>query len=388
MNLHSWIDGEVEQHTFFDSLERIVELPTAFTKSKAGRLATKSRPLYARRIRDLCQYLEHHPIFGQVRVDMAIKQLSLLVIEDFYRHLEKCGLSSSTVRGYEITVREFCKWLASSHSGYTLTRNLYKGQTFLTKKPSSRLPSLTDPEKVIKFLRAMNFEEHRLIGHFMYDTGLRISEVPRVTKSEIPDPMLYPRDAMYFPLFVSGSKGQSDQLKPRATIISRAMLSRIHKYHNSKQYLMHFRKHGRHSPNRHSDDYPAFLNTEGNPINKDAIETFIRDAAIRADLKISGHRLRHGTAYSVLRSEHGKSMLDNLIVAQKMLGHSDLSTTEIYTRVPAAALVRSAVGAAKDPIIFRFEEAQIIFDETYMPSHAHKRKRREVGAPHVQRPYN
>lgn len=388
MILHSWMDGDVEQHTFFDDLDRVVELPTAFAKSKAGRLATESRPLYARRIRELCQYLEHHSVYGQVRVDVAIGQLSLFVIEDFYRDLERRGLSSSTVRGYEITVREFCKWLASSHAGYTLKQNLYEGQTFLTKKPSTRLPSLVDVKKVIKLLKAMNFEEHRLLGHFMYDTGLRISEVPRVMKSDIPDPMLFPRDTMYFPLFVSSSKGRGGQFKPRATIITRAMLSRIHKYHNSKQYLMHYRKHARRSPNKHSDDFPAFLNTEGNPINKDAIETFIRDAAIRADVKVSGHLLRHGTAYSVLRSEHGKTMVDNLIVAQKILGHADLSTTEIYTRVPAAALVRSSVGAANDPVIFRFEEAQIIFDETYMPSHAHRRKRRGIGDPHVKNPYH
>ncbi|MOA53739.1 site-specific tyrosine recombinase XerC [compost metagenome] len=103
---------------------------------------------------------------------------------------------------------------------------------------------------------------------------------------------------------------------------------------------------------------------------------------------MSSHMLRHGTAYSVLRSEHGKTMLDNLMVAQKVLGHADLSTTEVYTRVPAAALVRSSVGTASDPVIFRFEEAQRIFDETYIPSHAHRRKRRGIGDPHVRNPYH
>lgn len=387
MILHSWMNENVERHTLLDDLERIVELPTAFLKSKAGRLAPQSRPLYARRIRALCQYLEHHPVFGQVRVDVAVKKLSLMVIEDFYRDLEARGLSSSTVRGHEISVREFCKWLSSSHSDYTLEQNLYEGQTFLTKNPSTRLPSLTDVKSVIKLLLGMNFEEHRLVGQFIYDTGLRLSEVPRVLKSDIPDPMLFPRDTMYFPLVVSGSKGRGGQHKPRVTIISRAMASRIHKYHNSKPYLQHYRQHPRRSRNKHSDDYPAFLNTEGNPLNEDAIETFMRDASIRADMKTSSHMLRHGTAYSVLRSEHGKTMLDNLMVAQKILGHADLSTTEIYTRVPAVALVRSSVGAANDPVIFRFEEAQRIFDETYMPSHAHRRKRRGIGDAHVRNPH-
>lgn len=379
MIVHSWSDRDEVRFTFLDNQERVAVLPTAFIKFKSRKLAIKSRETYASRTKFFCSFLESHPALGQVRVDVALRVLSLRVVEDFYHQLERQGLSSSTVRGYEITVKEFCKWLANSHSGQALNNNPYKGIKFITKKPSTRLPSLINVESVICLIKVMNFEEHRLIGHFIYDTGLRISEVPRVLKSEIPDPILYPRDTMYFPLFVAGSKGPGDQFKPRITIITRAVLSRIHKYHSSKHYLINYRRHAIQSRNKHGEDFPAFLNTEGNPINKDAIEGFLSDASVRADIKISAHRLRHGTAYSVLRSEHGNNMLDNLIVAQKLLGHADLSTTEIYTRVPAAALIRSSVNKENDPVIFRFEESQRIFDETYMPDRAHQRKRRKTG---------
>lgn len=379
MIVHSWSDEHVVRFTFLDDQERIAVLPTSFIKSKARRLSIKSRETYVSRTKGFCSFLESHPAFGQVRVDVALRALNLRIVEDFYHQLERQGLSSSTVRGHEITVKEFCKWLASSHSGQVHKNSLYKDIKFLTKKPSTRLPPLIDAVSVIRLLSVMNFEEHRLIGHFIYDTGLRISEIPRVLKSDIPDPILYPRETMYFPLFVAGSKGLGDQLKPRTTIITRAMLSRIHKYHNSKQYLQNYRRHTVPSRIKHSDDFPAFLNTEGNPIKEDAIESFLSDASARSDMKISAHRLRHGTAYSVLRSEHGKNMLDNLIVTQKLLGHADLSTTEIYTRVPAAALIRSSARATHDPVTFRFEEAQRIFEETYISSRAHQRKRRETG---------
>lgn len=383
MILHSWMNGDTERFSFLDDLERIVELPTGFMKTKAGQLATKSRPVYARRIRDLCQFLENHEVFRQVRVDLAIREMSLIVIEDFYRDREAFGLSSSTVRGYEITIREFCKWLTSAQSGYAMGRSLYEGQRFLTKSPATRLPRLTTVELVIALLKHMNFEEHRLVAHFVYDTGLRLSEVPRMRKSDIPDPLLYPRDTMYFPLFVSGSKGRGNQRKPRTTIISRAMVSRLNKYHNSKQYIQHYRRHPVTSNTGHSADFPAFLNTEGNPLNEDTIENFMRDAAKRADVLLSTHLLRHGTAYSVLRSEYGATLLDNLMVVQKLLGHADIKTSEIYTRVPAAALIRSSTGSSDDPVVYRFEEAQRILDETYMPTHAHKRKRRNIGGQNV-----
>lgn len=352
-------------------------------KSKAKRLATKSRPVYASRLRRFCQYLEYHPAFGQVQVDVAIKSLSLIVVEDFLISLDAKGLMSSTVRGYEITIREFCKWLCSSQSGYALKQDLYANQNFISRKPVTRLPNLTDASTVIKLLSRLNFEEHRLVAHFIYDTGLRISEVPRVLKSDIPNPTEYPPDTAYYPLFVSGSKGPKDQPKGRVTIISRAMVSRIQKYHNSKQYLQKIHKHTCESRNMRTKDYPAFLNTEGNPMKVDAIENFIRDASIRAQLRLSAHKLRHGTAYSILRSELAPTLIDKLVLVQKILGHANLSTTEIYTRVPATALVRGLSGAANSPINFRFEEAQRIFDETYIPAHLHQRKRRGLGGIYV-----
>lgn len=376
MIVHSWTDIDTVRYTFFSDRERITELPTAFIKAKAFRLAKKSLAVYARRLRDFCDFLEHHQVYRIIEVDEALKNTSLMLIEDFFKTLDARALSSSTIRGYEITIREFCKWLSSSHAGNILNKDIYAGQTFLTKSPSTRLPALINSEKVISLIKCLNFEEQRLVAHFIYDTGLRISEVPRVLKSDIPNPMDFHRDVMYFPLIVSGSKGKGDQFKERVTIISRALINRINKYHNSKVYLRNYTKHKTQSRNNIGIDYPAFLNTQGNPLTVDAIENFLRDASFRANLKISSHLLRHGTAYSVLRSEYGQSMLDNLIIAQKVLGHSDISTTEIYTRVPAAALVKGKQSNSDDPIFFRFEESQRVFEETFLNKNSHLRKRR------------
>ena len=377
MIVHSWIDQETIHYTFFSDRERIAELPTAFIKAKAFRLAKKSLEVYARRLRDYCHFLEYHHAYRIVEVDNALKNTSLMLIEDFLKQLNSRGLSSSTIRGYEITIREFCKWLSSNQSGNILKKDIYAGQTFLTKSPSTRLPALINAEKVINLIKCLNFEEHRLIAHFIYDTGLRISEVPRVLKSDIPNPMDFERDVMYFPLLVSGSKGKGNQFKERITIISRALINRINKYHNSKVYLKNYTKHKLRSRNNTDIDHPAFLNTQGNPLSIDAIENFLRDASFRANIKISSHLLRHGTAYSVLRSEYGQSMLDNLIIAQKVLGHADISTTEIYTRVPAAALVKGKKSDSDNPIFFRFEESQRIFEETFLKTNSHSRKRRQ-----------
>lgn len=68
-----------------------------------------------------------------------------------------------------------------------------------------------------------------------------------------------------------------------------------------------------------------------------------------------------------MKSEHGKSLLDNLVVLQRALGHNQLSTTEIYTHIPAPVLQRMTEDGGPSDIRFRFEEAQTILDVTYLP---------------------
>ena len=57
--------------------------------------------------------------------------------------------------------------------------------------------------------------------------------------------------------------------------------------------------------------------------------------AIQLAKKISPHKLRHGNAYALLRSpDMGVDHLDRLVAVQKTLGHSKLTTSEIYTQIP------------------------------------------------------
>jgi integrase/recombinase XerD len=119
------------------------------------------------------------------------------------------------------------------------------------------------------------------------------------------------------------------------------------------------------------------LNVFGDPWSVDAIESLVLRARDRAKLaEASCHRLRHGTSYSVLKSEHGKSMLDNLVILQKILGHSNIETTEIYTHIPAPVLEQLRTNYGKPEFQARFEEAQEIFDLTYLPEKKEPSKRR------------
>lgn len=361
---------------FLDEEERVIELPTEYFRSlvtspKTSAPGTLQR--YAEKVRDLCIFLENHDVYGQLRVDDALKTLKVPAISEFYKELQTAGQEASTVRLAESAVRKFTNWLNTDEAKYVHKRPLYpESAPYRTPAPTKKQPRYLTSHQVIELLQTLHYEAQRLVVHFIYDTGLRISEVSRVRKTDLPDWRHYPNGQMYFPLIVKGSKGRGGKYKERQTIITKALLARIARHHNTKAYLFNF--------DFEENEKPALLNVFGEPWTQDAIEALIRRARDRARFsEASAHRLRHGTAYSVLKSEHGQSMLDNLIILQKMLGHNDIDTTQIYTHIPAPVLaqIRSNYGQAEFQA--RFEEAQEVFDRTYLPEKKEPPKHR-IGA--------
>lgn len=346
-----------------DSAERVAVLPTNFIQSLECSPQNKAEGtlgLYTGRIRDFCSFMEGHEVYGQVRVDDALRAMGLPLLDEFYRVCAARGLKPPTIRGYEVVLKMFTDWLTTEEASRARATAIYENLSYRTPKPSKRMPRYLTVDEVITLLLGMHWEVQRLIAHFIFDTGLRVSEVPRVLKIDLPLLEQYPSTQMYFPLFVRGSKGRGGEIKERYTMISRAMLVRLNRYFKTRVY---FTNHDWPEAIK-----PAFLNTYGEPLTAEAIQKFIADALARTRLtKASAHRLRHGTAYSIMKSEHGKTLLDNLVVLQRALGHNQLSTTEIYTHIPAPVLHRMTEDGGEGETLFRFEEAQKILEATYLP---------------------
>jgi integrase/recombinase XerD len=87
---------------------------------------------------------------------------------------------------------------------------------------------------------------------------------------------------------------------------------------------------------RRRDCGRLFLNPRGGPLSRQSLWTLVRRAAAGAGLKrrVSPHVLRHSFATHLL--EGGA----DLRAVQAMLGHADISTTQIYTHLPSSALKR------------------------------------------------
>jgi integrase/recombinase XerD len=87
---------------------------------------------------------------------------------------------------------------------------------------------------------------------------------------------------------------------------------------------------------RRRDSGRLFVNPRGGPLSRQSLWTLVRRAAAAAGLtrRVSPHVLRHSFASHLL--EGGADLRS----VQAMLGHADISTTQIYTHLPSSALQR------------------------------------------------
>jgi integrase/recombinase XerD len=353
-------------YCFRDREERLVEVAVDFStylRNSPRRLSIRAEELYSKALNQLCIFLEDHTVFGRETVDEALSELSRTAINASVRRLQLEGKAAATVRLYASGVREFCRWASTDESKYFHKKPLFaKGERLDLPHPPSTLARTLPFGKVVDLAVACRHEAQRLAIHAHYDTGLRISELPRVMRSDLPDLQRYPPEWNYFGLLVQkGSKGRRRQFKERATIMTRALLARIARHHNSKAYRSRYG----------GDDKsaPAFTNVFGEPWTVDALESLMRKAKRRAGFdEAHVHMLRHGFAYSVLASDHGKSAVDRLVVAQQTLGHAHLKTTQRYTQVPAELIPQLLDALGSRELQARFEQSQEMFERTYLPA--------------------
>ena len=337
----------------FDDDERLMPLVSGFLSHglQTAQIAEQTAITYGRNLGYTCGYLMNRREFRDCERDSAFLEVRTHVIEEYFAHLREAeDISKKTVRNRDSSLMAFfndylCKGVDDVPALRTAT-NPYTGG-FLSPRPNKSLVVACSLRDLTALILSTQSERERCLLQFMYDAGLRRSEVPRVTLKAIDDAMRFqdtlfispgvsePVNADYCPLHIDGSKGPADSFKPRQTLVSRATLLRIKKYHASPLYKIPKRQF------KGAENTPAFLNAEGGEYTPRSISKLLERVSERAlnllkiDRMISPHKLRHGNAYALLRTpDIGNDYLDRLVTVQKTLGHSELSTSEVYTQIP------------------------------------------------------
>tara|TARA_R110002126_G_scaffold88837_1_gene212685 strand:- start:31437 stop:32684 length:1248 start_codon:yes stop_codon:yes gene_type:complete len=292
-------------------------------------------------------YLNSHKHYKHYKYDSALLDVQEHTIKEYFVGLKSEGLSSNTIRNRDASLQSFfSKYLCAPRGNRPELRkdNPYQNG-LLSGAPKSKQIEMCNQDELIALLRCTPNERERALLQFMYDSGVRRSEIPRVKKSHIEAAINSSRNRLivdddtisipseYSAVHIEGSKGRRREIKPRNTIVSRETLLRVTRYHSTPLYRNKSRKFG--------SDKPAFLNAEGNSYNSSSISKLLERVSKRAIKRnlinrlISPHMLRHGFAGEVLRSpDLGKDAIDRLVIVQRCLGHASIVTTQVYTNLP------------------------------------------------------
>jgi len=253
-------------------------------------------------LRDLRRLATHAAAKGaRAPTDLTAAQL-----REFVYDLKDLGLAPATIHRQISAIRSYFRFLVSE--GHA-TRN--PSERLESPKRWRTLPTVLSVAEVDRLLNAPTPDtplgiRDRALLELAYATGARVSEVTGVGQQDISF------DEGIVRLF---GKGNKERLVP----VGRRALGAVALYAREIRPTLD-RGQGRGG---------LFLNARGTPLSRVGAWGIIKSAARRAGLtkRVTPHTLRHTFATHLL--EGGA----DLRAVQEMLGHADLSTTQLYTHV-------------------------------------------------------
>lgn len=330
-------------------------------------ISPNSAKTYARNLSYFLAFLERHPLYKNHHLDEAFLDIQEHTIAEYIAYMkEELGLSSKTIRNRDASVQAFFNnYLCATRGNKEPIRkdNPYS-LGLLSPAPKSKLIEMCEIDELIALLRCTESERERALIQFMYDSGVRRSEIIKIKQYQIDDALNFGRKTFilddntiqvpsnYKPIFIDGVKGRRRESKPRHTLVSIESLTRVKRYQRSPLFRRYSKKLG--------NEAPAFLNAEGNRYTASAIGKLLGRLSKRALKRgyitraIHPHMLRHGFAGAILRSpDHGHDAIDRLITIQVCLGHSYIATTQVYTSLPYD--IYGTISSREGRILRRYE---------------------------------
>lgn len=254
--------------------------------------------------RDLAQF------FQTLSPERALQEIEAPDLESHLTALTRAGQKATSLARKASVLRQFFKFCYLSQSIRT-----HPAERLMTGRLPSRLPKTLSHEAIDCLLKTVGTGIHgpakealnqrdRAMVFLLYATGLRVSELLGLKIENI--------DIAEGYLRVRG-KGNKERLVPFAPIAG--------------EWIMVYLNESR--PQLEPMDSTLFVGQSGKPLTRQAFWKTLRDIARAAglDQRVSPHLLRHAFATHLLESGM------NLRALQMLLGHSDLSTTQIYTHV-------------------------------------------------------
>jgi len=236
-------------------------------------------------------------------------------LSSFIRHIKERSLAPTSVIRKVASLRGFFKWVYSMN---IIDKN--PASTLEQPKVPKRLPKVISLKEIETILGSNLSPMQAVIVELLYSCGLRVSELVNLNLSDID------MNSKYVRCFGKGSK-------ERIIPIGSKAIEKLKEYFTDRDFII---KKYNLSTKR------LLLFDSGRIINRQDVYSFIHERGKLIHKSISPHTLRHSFATHLL--ENGA----DLRVVQELLGHSDVSTTQLYTHISKKRLKEVYFSINKD----------------------------------------
>lgn len=263
-------------------------------------LSSNTAKSYETDLNKYCEYLKKYRNIYDI-IDITKDD-----VEAYLTMLKKNGFTASSIARKLTAIKKFHAFCVNEY------REVKDNPAKLisSSKKEIHLPEVLTVEEILMLIEAIDTTtdvgiRNKAIIETLYCTGMRISELTELKLSQIQ------LNKKYLIAYGKGQKERICQLGDEAVVALR-------------KYISEVRIKWIHTPTD-----LCFLNYQGKHLSRNYLFKYIKELANKAGItkEISPHTLRHSFATHLLQNDV------SLRVVQAMLGHENISTTQIYTHI-------------------------------------------------------
>ncbi|MEK6792900.1 MAG: site-specific tyrosine recombinase/integron integrase [Nanoarchaeota archaeon] len=249
-------------------------------------------------------------LLDKLKQEIEIRNLSKKTLKSYLSALNQFLNNVKSNELNQQIVKDYIQEKISKKDPSSISHDIFAIQFFFDKvlnqkiylprpKRNKTIPEILTKEEVKAMINATNNIKHKLILKMLYGCGLRVSESVNLKKEDIN----FGEGLIHIRL----TKGKKD----RFVKIPESLKADLQNYYNLNK-----------------DDF-LFPSNRGGKLTTATIQAIVESTSKRANIKkeVYPHLLRHSFATHLL--EQGT----DLRIIQKLLGHSDIKTTQIYTQI-------------------------------------------------------
>jgi integrase/recombinase XerD len=347
--------------TFVDSKECMATLPLHFFSYMyiSPDYSKETLSTYTSCIFKYVKYLFESGEANGLSIDQAILMAGTYQVNNFLYELRMEEYSDDYICTIDAALKTFYEWIELNKTLWSDIHieidSPYRDGRSKALRPYNKNVNYINRDDLITLMNTIEHERYKCLLHFLYESGVRISEALRFTIKDFKDAKpLYKSD--WFKLNVKGGKARGGMFSKGTIRISRTVLERVLESINERNEINVFE--------------PAFINLRGTAVKRNSIQNFVRRTSKRLldggeiRERLTLHMLRHSAAFSMMTFVEGINSIENLIHVKQALRHKSIISTEVYTTVDYVEVLESREDSLSAGIQSRLHEAKFILTNT------------------------